>query len=507
MSRRKLFAACLFAFLFCLLLSGCGTSVPYVHFSFATVPADAAELTAILTPEDIPLLDQLPQLRWADFSGSACYEEIYSWGAAHPEVELRYTVPFPDGADVSNRAEALNLSELSASDIEQAVPLFYFLPELKSVNLGEEPGKFSTEQLLSFHEAYPQVQFIAALSLGGQRFSSAVQALSLPELDTARTEELIGLLPLLPMLKTVDLGAESEDRDFGFEALSTLQFVAPEVRFEYSFKLFGKTFSSTDTSMDLNHVKMKDGAAVREAISCMPELRYLDMDSCGVSNEDMAALRDDFPDVKVVWRVWFGRNYSVRTDVEKILASRPSAGGNLTDGNTEALQYCTDVKYLDIGHNETLKDVSFVSCMPKLEVLIIAMSACRDATPLASCTELEYLEIQTTELRDLTPLSGLTKLKHLNIAHLPKLKDIRPLYSLTQLERLWIGYMDPIPEEQIKTMRRLAPDCEINTTTVDPTGGGWRYTSEGMHPRYELLVEQFGYLKFDYAFIWRDPLY
>lgn len=51
------------------------------------------------------------------------------------------------------------------------------------------------------------------------------------------------------------------------------------------------------------------------------------MDSCGVSDEEMAAIRDDFPDVNVVWRIWFGTGYSVRTDVEKILASQPQRAG------------------------------------------------------------------------------------------------------------------------------------------------------------------------------------
>lgn len=34
------------------------------------------------------------------------------------------------------------------------------------------------------------------------------------------------------------------------------------------------------------------------------------------------------------------------------------------------MKYCEGVKYMDIGHNEYLTDLSFVSGMPNLEVMI-----------------------------------------------------------------------------------------------------------------------------------------
>ena len=63
-------------------------------------------------------------------------------------------------------------------------------------------------------------------------------------------------------------------------------------------------------------------------------------------------------------------------------------------------------------------------------------------------------------------------------------------------------------------MQECAPDCVINTSTYDPTDGGWRFigtdTTTGAPiraPRYDLLVEQFGYDINDYSFFWRDPKY
>lgn len=123
--------------------------------------------------------------------------------------------------------------------------------------------------------------------------------------------------------------------------------------------------------------------------------------------------------------------------------------------------------------------------------------------------------MQTTLCTDLSPLSGLTNLRHLNVAYNLDLSDISPLYSLTGLERLWLGCYNRVPQEQVEEMQKAAPDCEINTTVYDdPTGGRWRYVDYNdlayvfiLHPRYELLREQFGYESGDFSFYWNDPLY
>ena len=117
----------------------------------------------------------------------------------------------------------------------------------------------------------------------------------------------------------------------------------------------------------------------------------------------MEAIRLDFPDVKVVWRIWFGDAYSVRTDVQRILASRPSAGGAIMDNTAKNLYYCHDVVFLDLGHSGGITNIEFVRGMPKLEVAILITGSWTDASPLTACPELEYLEMFSTFCNDLTP--------------------------------------------------------------------------------------------------------
>ncbi len=434
-----------------LLLAACGDSASSllpaktVKFQAGEVEIEGTtELTITLESGETALLDQLPELQKADFSGSACVDEIYQWAQAHPDVEVKYIITLPDGQVLSNSTESLDLSALTDSAVSDTLQALAYLPKLSDIQLGSERSDLSWDSVRAVEEACPN----ASVS--------------------------------------------------------------------YTFQLYGKEFSTADTTINLSHVPVDDnGAQVKQVMACMPDLVSVDMDSCGVSNEDMAAIRDAYPDVKVVWRVWFGENYSVRTDVERILASQPSRGGMLDSSNSEALKYCTEVKYIDVGHNETLDDISFVSYMPKLEVAILAMGCWSDATPLASCTELEYLEMQTTLCTDLSPLSGLKNLRHLNVAYIADLEDISPLYSLTDLERLWVGSYNKVPHEQIEQMRAAAPNCEVNDTVyVDPTGGRWRYVDYNdeayvfiLHPRYEKLREQFGYTDADFSFYWNDPLY
>lgn len=498
------------AALFCaLLLSGCAERIA---FSEKNIPVTAETIRLRLQSGETELLDKLPGLRRADFSGSLCYEELLAWAEAHPEVDTRYTVALPDGRLADNSEEYLDLSGLDSALAGETAELLRYLPALKRVELG---GGLSPADLGRFGLVRPDIRYSGSFTLGGEERRTDETSLSLPGLSAAEIVKFRQLLPVMTALERVDLGSQERSPELRFADIAAFQALRPETVFAFDFTLFGREFSTTGREMDLDHVPMSDGgAAVREAISCMPELEYLDMDSCGVSDEEMAAIRDDFPDVNVVWRVWFGTGYSVRTDVEKILASQPSKGGVLTPDNTQSLQYCTKVKYLDLGHNPLLTDISFVSYMPELEVLIVAMDNWSDASPLASCPKLEYLELQTSQLSDLSPISALTELEHLNICYLFNLTDISPLYELPKIKRLWIGCLSPVPAEQIEIMQTKHPDCVINTTTYNPTDGGWRFIGVDEKtgapiraPRYDLLVDQFDYSSNAFSFSWLDPEY
>ena len=524
-----------------------------VALSSGVYQKDIDTLTAVVNTSDLALLDSFPALRTADFSGSNCYEEILSWAATHPNVNVRYTVTLPDGQTLGNDAAAVNLSTMDPSLLPQAASLLKYLPNLQSIDLGVAQGgaAVSSDVLASLAAACPNASIHYALSLLGREVSLSDAEVDLSDMSAAQVGEAAAVLRSMTGLQMIHLGSEGNGLDW--DSIAAIHEAAPNAALDYNFTIWGVATNLSTDYLSFSHIRMNDqGAEVRRVLPYMTRLQTLDMDTTDVSNENMAVIRDENPNVNVIWRIWFA-GYSVRTDVERILASSTARGGTVTNEEAAKLQYCTKVKYLDLGHNNAITDISFARCMPDLEVLILAINDISDISPLADCHNLEYLEINSTNVTDLTPLANLTSLRHLNIGRTaksdvnngddmnrPRVTDITPLYGLSGLERLWIGSVTApgIPAEQIAYMKELLhelpPDPnddfvdnqKVNVIAGDPSQGTWRfdehvdnskwdfymkygYFNYDYMPRYALLREQFQYDLGDaaYSLPQNDPLY
>lgn len=452
---------CVILMLLALLLAGCGetTAAPSVLDPNA-IREEAREPVPEATPEATPEPSPEPV----------------------PEPTPEPTpgpLLFPDGIIHEPEEESLDLSWLRHENAAETAELLRRMPALQTVELGADNARAAEDAVGEAGAEEP-----------------------LPQEEQAECEE----------------EAAPEPERLTWADIRLLQEAAPQAEFFYRFRFCGKDFCLQDEAMDLNHRSMDDeGAAVREILPCMKHCSYLDMDFCGVSDEAMAAIRDAFPQIEVVWRIWFGRGdrLSVRTDVEKILASD---GGFHIEMNYSGLQYCTKVKYLDMGHMPELEDWSFLGCMPDLEVCVISVGGFQgDALAgLAKCRNMEYLEMCSRsvfeEPLDLSFLSGMPHLKHLNICCLREVTGYEALESLTELERLWIGRFTYIPEENLARLQELLPDTVINTDSETGAGGGWRWVDEGngrAQLRYYQLCLMFDYGNYETAcaYYWNDPLY
>ncbi|MBP5240020.1 MAG: hypothetical protein J6Z15_05485 [Oscillospiraceae bacterium] len=509
-----------------LLLCGCAKKVT---MSSSTVKDDAQSITAVVTPEDLMLLDGFESLVSADFSGSTCYPELMDWAKRHPLVEVRYTVSFPGGVTAENSAASLDLTGLKDVDAEEAMAALEYLPQLKAVDLGSEQTGLSPTTACKFFSRYPDLDFSYHCRLFGKDSVLDETEVDLTQVSPKEILASLDTISALRNLKEIRLGDETRKDAPTWEEILALREVAPDAAIDYSFTIFEFPFTLEDEEVDISYHPVRENWPEILAIAkCMPNLKTLLMDSCGVGNEDMATIRDALPDTEVVWRINFGATYSARTNVIKILASKPSLGGTLYNSDLEVFKYFTKIKYLDIGHNETITDLSFVRYMPDLEVLIIAMNPLGDLTPLADCENLEYLELFYSNTDDLSPLAGLKNLKHLNVGHCPHLTDISPIYDL-ELDRFYLGRFEdcPVPAEQVDHYRELHPDCEVENTSWESSEGAWRrgrfldgeklewfkqqpyYNEEriGYAPRYALLCDQMGYDSLAYTVSWYDPDY
>ena len=314
------------------------------------------------------------------------------------------------------------------------------LPYLQSADL---TGSANEEEVARWAAAHPQVQTRYSVTLpNGTVLDTDTESVDLSSATAAEAEAAAYKLAMLPGLKSINLGAEGGG--FTWSDIARLRQILPETVFKYAFKLYGVDCNLSDTTINLFRVSVPDdGRLVDEVMGYMPQLTYVDMDGCGLQPKRLEEINLNHPNAKVVFRVFFGDNYTARTDAERILASMASRGGMLNNDNVPGLYYCHDVKYLDLGHNTSLSNIGFVAQMPKLEVAILSMCNIPDASPLASCTNLEYLEIANTYISDLRPLSGLTNLRHLNVAGIGydqpydgseriQLKDITPLLADNQ---------------------------------------------------------------------------
>ena len=375
-------------------------------------------------------------------------------------------------------------------------------------------GSSCWKEIAEWGKAHPLLDLKYTVTLpDGTVLDNSTAELDLSSLGHTAAAETAEALASLSSVTYIMLGSQSTGSDaLTLADINAIHASCPDAELDYTFTLYGHEIDLDAASLDFRGTEISDeAAALIEALPLMTRCTYLDMDNTGVSNETLAKIREQFPNIDVVWRVWFGTNYSVRTDVERILASKPTVGGMIYDASV--LQYCTKVKYLDLGHNDEMTSIDFVRSMPDLEVLIIAMTAVTDLSPLEDCPKLEYLELNSTSIADISPLKANTGLHHLNIAGCPNITDISSLYGLTELERLWIGRETPVPSEQVSAMKAAVPGCNINTTTEDPHGEAWRYSQYDPDipkyywvPRHELLRNQLGYNYQEYSFYWLDPL-
>ena len=456
---------------------------PIVFRSGGSYSGSETELALVIDADELPLLDCFPSLKAVDLSGSSCFPEIFSYREAHPDVAVKYTVPLGDQA-VPNDAREASVSYLADPD------LLLYLPDLTSLTVTDPMKPLDASRLFA---AGSNLELHYTVSVAGLTIGPEAETLDLTSASPDSLEDVLNALPVLPNVHKILLSPENGESEWTLDQADALQSAREGLLVDYEVRIFGTEFSLSDEVVSFNGIQLKKQQdELRALLPYLKNVNRLDMESCGISNADMAKLREEFPQPKIVWRVNIG-TYSCRTDAIMIRFSSKLPSKTLYDADVQPLKYCTEMRYLDLGHN-SIKRMDFLSYMPDLEVVIIAVGFMEDISGIANHEKLEYCEFLSGRIKDLSPLASCPNLEHLNVAY-NLITDITPLYGLTKLKRLWIS-RNSIPKSQIEEIRRLLPDTEINTTSQNPTGEGWRWASERdllKCERYELLCKQFCY--------------
>lgn len=426
------------------------------------------ELTAVMAAGELYTLDHYSNLKSVDLSGSVCYEAILDYIANHPNIDVAYTVDL-GGTVVSHDAASVTLYP-GAFTYDALLENLQFLPLLSSVSLPDVD--LNGEQIGSILEAYPQVTLDYTVELFGDTFGADTTELDLSDMDASQVDEAAEKLGLLTNLTDVRLS-----NSLSMEDVARLQDACPIPTFHYSFTLFGKSISTADTEVVYqNHSIGNDGEEeIRQALEILDDCERFVLDNCKLDYEVLAGIREDFPDgPKVVWRVYFGKDsrYNALTDDEMIRAVY-----NVTDETVSPLKYCEGAKYIDMGHNETLTDLSFVSGMPNLEVFIGSGCAVKELVGFENCKKLTWLELASChKLENIDSLAGCESLAYLNICY-TKVTSFVALDSLP-LERF--VYLSPkASTEEQNIFTEIHDGCRTVFYGYNNPWTPWRYDDNG----------------------------
>ena len=472
-----------------LMAAGCNNQTP---------PDKVVEMSMVVDADSISQLEQYTNLTKVDLSGSTCYPEILEFAQSHPGIQVIYDVA-AGAAKISSTATEVTLTE-GNYDYAQLLANLQYLPGLKTVKL--PATRLNVIQLDALKLAYPNVKFSCSIRLNGVELGEDTTELNLSAITPEQVDAYASKLGMLPNLQKVELMTADGKCNIALDDVKKLQdAAAPGVKFNfvYEFELFGKTVSTADERVEFVKVNIGDEgeAQIREALDKLVNCTYFLLDDCGLSNETMARIRDDYPHIKIVWRVFqHNKNRSWLTDTEVVRAVY-----GIEDSNSDFLKYCTDAKYIDLGHNTNMIDISFCAYMPNLEIAILSGSPIKDLSPLSNCKKLEFLEIAWCgNVKDVSPLAGCDSLKYLNVSH-TVVKDFTALKHL-KLEMLCYvnsGNRAGLTADYWAEVQAMFPTCWITynplkDNNATPYGIGWRYKESGGYtPIYRKCRDVFGY--------------
>ncbi len=456
------------------------------------------EVTMVVTKDTISRLEQYPNLKKADLTGSLCYEELAAFAKDHPNVEVIYLVSI-GAKDISSQETSLTLADTDF-DFETLKENLKFLPKLTAVSLTKTG--LTDSQIESLKVACPGVTVTATKA--NSTTPTTPPTPSVPvitdtkiDVDAAWTKhdwsskgssQLTAMVADAKELSTpcvVKLSSSLSKAD-----VKKLQQAAPKVIFDYTFTLYGKELSTLSKTVSYTNVSIGDAgaAAVREALDILTKCTHFKLDNCHFSNEVIAKIRDDYASrTQVVWRIYHshsGRSWLTDTTVLRAVY-------HVDDSNSGLFKYLTKVKYVDLGHNTTMKDLSFFSYMPDLELVILSGSPITDLSPLSNCKKLDFLEVAWCgSLSNVEPLAQCPSLKFLNLSY-TRVKDLSPLKNLPleQLSYINSGNYPGLTKDYWTQVQAWLPTCWItcdpmngfftndegNLDSASPYGVGWRY--------------------------------
>ena len=250
----------------------------------------------------------------------------------------------------------------------------------------------------------------------------------------------------------------------------------PDIQLNCSAKIYGVSIDNTMQLLDLNAVPVPSPDQLCLAIELFPNIKTIEMCDCGLSNQIMQGLREEYPEITFVWTIYVLNN-KIRTDAQvfSTLVNNFSKPGN-TETFLPIFRYCTELRALDLGHM-AIDDISEIRNLKKLHTLILADNYISDITPLTELKDLVYVELFQNRIQDVSPLLELPNLEDLNLCYNGRMQNPTVLTGCAKLKRLYISYCSLDANEIAQLRNGIPSDCEFNYTAPNCVFSGWRTTA------------------------------
>ena len=408
------------------------------------------------TVQDLTQLKVFTNLKKIDLRGTQLqceeYERVKSW---FPEAEILWDIPF-QGQFFDMDTKELTITALTVEDI----PILDYFTKLEAVS-GEACADYQVMDLL--RQQRPDLKVRYKVPLGDKWYSYDTKGLIASGEQVEELREIIPYFPQLSNLRLVEPLAPADQ-------LLALREEYPQMNIHWRIDLGGLMVNDSVEQLDLTGIPLTV-EQMEQALPYLPNLTFVDMTDCGISNEEMDALNRRHENVKIVWTVNLGKHFRLRTDATCFMPAKE--GIYVSDEILYNLRYCTDMIAIDLGHKK-ITNIDFVAFMPHLKYLLLCETLITDLTPLTGLTELVYLELFLTPKNDLSPLLTLTALEDLNLHY--TWGDVNIIAQMTWLKNLWWGYSPGtnLTWEQQQMLREAIPGCNFNFTSFSSTGEGWR---------------------------------
>lgn len=407
-----------------------------------------------------------------------------------PSVETTSPISDSDSIQIGGISWDLSAQEVTVAnadplELKQILPAF---PNLKRLILeGTIPA---TEQLLELHSHFSQVELVCPVTIGTETFFTDAEVLDFSN-TTVDFSSWNKLLPLFFNLKELTL------KEAGLTDAEIMMVCdsLPDVLIHCDLPLAGQYYDRNSLEIDLSGCPVSV-AEVEQMLPYFPRLRKLDLSFCGISDEEMDALNQRYPEISIVWTVTIGE---VKTRTDAVYFYPAESNYYPKNEEMKKLRYCTELVAIDIGHTRAT-DCEFLWYTPKVRYLILADTGITDITPVGNLKELIYLELFNLRTKDYSPLLNCTKLQDLNIGTTHA--DPEPLSKMTWLHNLqWHrADQDPATKEAVLKLPEQLPDTNVELyprKKARNIGGGWRYI-----PNYYVFRDIIGATYFNQDQIW-----